>query len=192
MIYEEFGEMLFTHFGVSGPIILSASSILNDYIVKGKIDLRIDLKPALSYEALDERILRDFGKFSNKNFNNSLDELLPNKLIDVVINISKIDPYKKVNSITKDERTRLLNLVKAFPVTLNSLRGFEEAIITRGGISCKEINPKTMESKKIEGLYFAGEVIDVDALTGGFNLQLAWSTAFAAANAMLNGGNYEL
>ncbi len=179
-LYNDFGEMLFTHYGVSGPLILSASSIVGDKLKKGELKMTIDMKPALSEKQLDERILRDFEKNINKDFRNSLDELLPKKMIPVIIGISGISPYKKVNTITKEERNKLVNLIKAFELTLVSLRDFNEAIITKGGINVKDINPGTMESKIINDLYFAGEVIDVDALTGGFNLQVAWSTGYLA------------
>ncbi len=182
VIYEDFGEMLFTHYGVSGPIILSASAHLIRYknvdklLKEGNIKLEIDLKPALTEEKLDARILRDFGEAKNKEFKNSLDKLLPQKLISTVIERTKINPYKRVNEITKEERIRIVNVLKKFEISINGIRPIEEAIITSGGITTKEINPKTMESKIIKGLYFAGEIIDVDALTGGFNLQIAWST----------------
>ena len=177
-LYEDFGEMLFTHFGVSGPVILSASSHLRDF--SKKYILSIDLKPALDEEALDKRLLRDFSKELNKDFVNSLDELLPKKLIPVVIKLSGIPERKKVRDITKEERTKLCNLLKKFTLEINGARPINEAIITSGGVSVKEINPKTMESKIVEGLYFAGEVIDVDAYTGGFNLQIAYSTGYLA------------
>lgn len=177
-VYSAFGEMLFTHFGVSGPVILSASSYLLKYI-DDKLRLRIDLKPALSIEQLDDRILRDFSNNINKQFRNSLDELLPKKLIPVVINMAKIDPYKKVNEVTKEERGRLVGIIKCLELNVSGFRDFNEAIITQGGVSVKEINPKNMECKSIGGLRFIGEVLDVDALTGGFNLQIAWSTAKA-------------
>ena len=185
-IYDDFGEMLFTHFGVSGPTILSSSAHLLRYkdidnlLNNKKICLKIDLKPALSFEELDKRILRDFEKFKNKEFKNSLDELLPKKLIDVIIELSEIDKYKRVNEITKEERHNLVKLLKNFEVQINGFRPVEEAIITAGGIATTEINPKTMESKLIKGLYFAGEIIDVDAYTGGFNLQIAYSTGYLA------------
>lgn len=185
-IYEDFGEMLFTHFGVSGPTILSASSHLLRYknieelLKDGRILLKIDLKPALSEEKLNARILRDFETNKNKEIKNSLNELLPQKLIIPVINLLGIDENKKVNSITKEERIKLVKLLKNFTITLEGFRGIEEAIVTAGGIKVKEINPKTMESKIVEGLYFAGEVIDVDAYTGGFNLQIAYSTGYTA------------
>lgn len=187
-IYNDFGEMLFTHFGVSGPIILSSSAHLIRYkdisrkLDENKIVLQIDFKPALSEEELDKRVLKDFEEFKNKDFRNSLDKLLPQKLIPVIIELSKINPYKKVNEISKEERKKLLNLLKNFEVILKGFRPIEEAIITAGGISTKEINPKTMESKIIKGLFFAGEVIDVDAYTGGFNLQIAYSTGYVAGN----------
>ena len=185
-IYDDFGEMLFTHFGVSGPTILSGSSHLLRYkevdekLKHKQISLYIDLKPALSQEELDKRILRDFEEVKNKEFKNSLEKLLPKKLIDVVVDLSKINPYKKVNEITKEERQILVNLLKNFKVIITGFRPVEEAIVTAGGISIKEINPKTMESKIVPGLFFAGEIIDVDAYTGGFNLQIAYSTGFTA------------
>lgn len=174
--YEGFGEMLFTHFGVSGPLILSASTTLSADDYNKNILLNIDLKPALSYDELDKRIINDFTENQNKNFDNSLNKLLPNKLIASVIELSGIDPKKRVNLVTKEERGRLVKILKEFPIHITGNRGFNEAIISRGGVSVKEINPSTMESKKVKGLYFAGEMIDVDALTGGFNLQIAWST----------------
>lgn len=175
-IYSDFGEMLFTHFGVSGPVILSASSYLTKYY-KSELKLSIDLKPALNEEQLDARLLRDFEENNNKNFQNALDNLLPKSLIPVIIDISGIAPYKKVHSVTKEERLSLLKILKGFELCIIGSRGFDEAIITQGGVSVKEINPKTMECKKVKGLSFIGEVLDVDALTGGFNLQIAWSTA---------------
>lgn len=185
-IYEDFGEMMFTHFGVSGPTILSSSAHLVRYkkieekLKNRKIILKIDLKPALTEEKLDERVLRDFRKENNKQFKNSLNKLLPQKLIQPIINKSSINPNKKVNEITKEERRRLVKLLKEFIIEIKRFRPIEEAIITSGGINIKEINPKTMESKKIKGLYFAGEIIDVDAYTGGFNLQIAYSTGYVA------------
>ncbi|HIT70415.1 MAG TPA: NAD(P)/FAD-dependent oxidoreductase [Candidatus Scatovivens faecipullorum] len=185
-IYEDFGEMLFTHFGISGPTILSSSAHLLRYkeidrlLKENKIKLIIDLKPALSEEELDKRIRRDFEEFINKEFKNSLEKLLPKKMIESVINLSGINPIKKVNEITKEERKNLVNLIKNFEVSIAGFRPVEEAIVTAGGISVKEINPKTMESKLVKGLYFAGEVIDVDAYTGGFNLQIAYSTGYTA------------
>ncbi len=185
-IYEDFGEMLFTHFGVSGPTILSASAHLVRYkhierlFGDKKIILKIDLKPALDEKKLNERILRDFQEVKNKQFKNSLDKLLPHKLIPAVIHRTKINPEKKVNEITKKERERLVQEIKGFEVIIKKFRPIEEAIITSGGIHIKEINPKTMESKKIDGLYFAGEIIDVDSYTGGFNLQIAYSTGYVA------------
>ena len=186
IIYEDFGEMIFTHFGVSGPIILSASAHLIRYknveelLKNKKIVLNIDFKPALDEKKLDDRIIRDFSEFKNKQFKNSLEKLLPQKLIPVVITKSKIDPNKKVNEITKEERRNLVNLLKKFPVTISKFRPIDEAIITAGGVSIKDINPKTMESKIVDNLFFAGEIIDVDAYTGGFNLQIAYSTGFVA------------
>ena len=187
-IYEDFGEMLFTHFGVTGPVIISASSHLIRYkkveelLESRKIELSIDLKPALSEEKLDLRIRRDFEKYKNREFKNSLDDLLPQKMIRVIVEISKIDPEKKVNEITRDERIYLVELIKNFKLTISRFRPVEEAIVTSGGIDVKEINPKTMESKIIKNLYFAGEIIDVDAYTGGFNLQIAYSTGYTAGS----------
>lgn len=181
MLYEEFGEMLFTHFGVSGPIILSASGRLAKRLKTENLRAEVDLKPALTVEQLDARILRDFAELQNKSFKNALDSLLPKKLIPVIIRLSGISAEKKINAVSKQERTRLVDLIKAFPFTVTGLRDYNEAIITQGGVCVKEINPKTMKSKLIDGLYFVGEVLDVDALTGGFNLQLAWSSAHAAA-----------
>lgn len=187
-VYEEQGEMLFTHFGVSGPLVLTGSSYLAPYLLKKqKAVLHLDLKPALSEEQLDERILRDFSKFANKQYRNSLDELLPRKLIPVIITLSGIAPEKKVNLITKEERKRLVSLIKDIAMEVKGFREYKEAIITRGGIRVKEINPSTMESKIIQGLYFAGEVLDLDAVTGGFNLQIAWSTGYAAGVAAAEG-----
>lgn len=180
LLYEDFGEMLFTHFGVSGPLMLSASSIVNDALAKKGLTLSIDLKPALSEEQLDRRILRDFEENLNRKFKNALSRLLPAKLIPAVIELSGISPEKKVNEITKEERGQLIKTLKKFPATLTGLRGFDEAVITRGGVHVKEVNPSTMESRLESGLYFAGEMLDVDALTGGFNLQIAWSTGYLA------------
>lgn len=179
-LYRDMGEMLFTHFGVSGPLLLSASSYGAKAIKKQPLRLVIDLKPALRMEQLDDRILRDFSEFKNKQFKNSLVHLYPGRLIPVIIARSSIDPDKKVNEITKEERRRLAEVTKGFEFTLTSLRGYKEAIITQGGVSVKDINPSTMESKQVGGLYFAGEVLDLDAVTGGFNLQIAWSTGWTA------------
>ena len=179
-IYEGFGEMLFTHFGVSGPLILSASS---SYVKKyrgNQVSLFIDLKPALTVEQLDKRLLRDFEENKNKQFKNSLEGLLPSKMIPVMVELSGITPEKKVNEITREERNRLVLLLKNLELTVTGTRGFQEAIVTQGGVHVKEINPATMESKLVKGLYFAGEVLDLDALTGGFNLQIAWSTGYLA------------
>lgn len=186
IIYEDFGEMIFTHFGVSGPTILSGSAHLVRYkniselLKNRKIILKIDFKPALSEEKLDERILRDFAEFKNKQFKNSLDKLLPQKLIPIIIEKSQINPDKKVNEVTKQERKKIIKLLKEFELAISNFRPIEEAIVTSGGINIKEINPKTMESKLIPGLYFAGEIIDVDSYTGGFNLQIAYSTGYTA------------
>ena len=185
-IYEDFGEMLFTHFGVSGPTILSSSAHLVRYknidklFHEKKIVLKIDLKPALDEKKLNDRILRDFEEVKNKRFKNSLDKLLPQKLIPVIIRRSKINPNKQVNEITRKEREELIKQIKDFEMIIKGFRSIEEAIITSGGINIKEINPKTMESKKAKGLYFAGEIIDVDSYTGGFNLQIAYSTGYVA------------
>lgn len=179
-IYHGFGEMLFTHFGVSGPVLLSASSYSVKELKKGPLTLEIDLKPALTAEQLDVRILRDFDEAKNKQFKNSLNKLLPAKMIPVIVERSGIAPEKPVNEITKQERRSLVQAVKCFSLTVNGLRGFNEAIITQGGVQVKEVNPSTMESKKARNLYFAGEVLDLDAVTGGFNLQIAWSTGYLA------------
>lgn len=178
LIYSDFGEMLFTHFGVSGPLILSASAHIKDF--SEICDLYVDLKPALSIQQLDKRVQRDFEACVNKNFSNALDELLPQKLIPVIIALSGIDPVTKVNQITKVQRARLVELVKNFRLTITGTRPVSEAIITSGGVCVNEINPSTMESKLVKGLYFTGEVIDVDAYTGGFNLQIAFSTGYLA------------
>ena len=178
-IYSELGEMLFTHFGVSGPLILSASSHIREF-EKGRYSLKIDLKPALDAKKLDERILRDFSAIPNRIYANSLGALLPQKMIAVVVNLSGINPDKQVNSITKQERLRLVELIKSFPVSISDFRPVSEAIITSGGVCTDEISPKTMESKLVKGLFFAGEVIDTDAYTGGFNLQIAFSTGYCA------------
>lgn len=180
-IFSDFGEMIFTHFGVSGPVILSASAHITD---KSQYKIIIDLKPALDEKTLDKRILRDFESFSNKNFSNALDELLPKKLIPVIVGLSGISPHKKVNMITKEERETLLKLLKNLTMTVKRLRPIDEAIVTRGGIAVNEINPSTMESKLVKGLYFCGEVIDVDAYTGGYNLQIAFSTGRQAGESI--------
>ena len=178
-VYTDFGEMLFTHFGVSGPVILSASRHIILTIEEG-YKLYIDLKPAMDEKKLDARLLRDFEKFANKDFINALDELLPQKLIPVIVELAEIDPRKKVNSVTKEERKRLLNLIKALPLTITGVTGYNEAVVTCGGIETDEIDPSTMESKLVKNLHFAGEVLDVDAYTGGFNLQIAFSTGYTA------------
>ena len=178
-LYEDFGEMMFTHFGMTGPMILSASAHIHD-IEKGKYEAQIDLKPALDESALDARIRADFAKYNNKDFINSLGDLLPLKAIEPVIELCGIDPRKKVNSITKEERKRLLETIKGIKIPLLRFRPIDEAIVTKGGVAVTEINPKTMESKLVAGLYFAGEVLDLDAYTGGFNLQIAFSTAVVA------------
>lgn len=178
-VYSDFGEMMFTHFGVTGPVILSASRYINDRLDEKPV-IHIDLKPALSDKELDNRLLKDFHKYVNKDFKNALDDLLPQKLIPVIIKLSAIDENKKVNSITKEERTRLLELIKNLTINITDTNGYNEAVVTRGGISVDEIDPSTMESKIVSGLYFAGEVIDVDSFTGGFNLQIAFSTGYLA------------
>ena len=179
-LYDEFGEMLFTHYGVTGPVILSASSIVGKMLEKKELVLHIDLKPVLTEEQLDKRLLREFKANHNKQFKNAIDSLLPAKLRPVIIELSGIEEEKKVHEITKEERLNLLRLIKDFHMTLTGLRGYNEAIITKGGISVKEIDPGTMESKLIKNLYFAGEVLDLDAVTGGYNLQIAWSTGYLA------------
>ncbi len=178
-IFKEMGEMLFTHFGISGPLVLSASAHIRKMGQK-EHSAYIDLKPALTYEQLDKRILRDFEDEKNKDFANSLDKLLPKSIISVIIGMSEIPPHIKVNQISREQRLRLAQCIKEFPLHITGFRPIEEAIITRGGISVKEINPSTMESKLVKGLFFAGEIIDVDAYTGGFNLQIAFSTGFLA------------
>ncbi len=182
--YRGFGEMLFTHFGVSGPLILSGSAYLVPLKQEKEYTLLLDLKPALSEKQLDDRVLRDFNENKNKQFKNVLGKLFPSKLIPVMIALSGIHEDKKVNEISREERERFVRLIKELPMTITASRGYNEAVITRGGVSVKEINPSTMESKKAKGLYFIGEVLDLDALTGGFNLQIAWSTAYAAANGL--------
>lgn len=184
-IYEDFGEMLFTHFGISGPLILSGSAHCGKLKRFQDVTLTIDLKPALTAEQIDHRLLRIFEENKNKQFRNSLTGLLPIKMIPVIVRLSGIDPYKQVNLVSREERAGLGFLLKHLEIHIRSLRGFNEAIITSGGIKVKEVNPGTMESKNIKRLYFAGEILDVDALTGGFNLQIAWSTAWLAAKNML-------
>ena len=179
-LYDGFGEMLFTHDGVSGPLILTASSIAGDKIYKGGATLHIDLKPALTSEELDARIVRDFNAFHAKALKNSFDRLLPKSMIPVFVSRTGLDPEKKAGTITKGEREKIIALFKDFSLTVTALKSYNEAVITKGGVSVKEIDPHTMESKLVRGVYFAGEVIDVDALTGGFNLQIAWSTGYLA------------
>lgn len=182
-IFEEFGEMLFTHFGISGPIVLSASSVINRLPLE-KLTAMVDLKPALDEQTLDKRLLRDFEKYKNKQLSNAFAELLPQKLIPALLSAASVSASKAVNAVTKEERARLVKTLKAFPLKLRGLRGFEEAIITSGGIDLSEINPKTMESKKVKGLRFCGEVLDVDAFTGGFNMQIAFATGYAAGKSI--------
>lgn len=181
VLYDGFGEMMFTHFGITGPLVLSASSYLKS--PKG-VEAVLDLKPALTMEQLDKRLLREFEENKNKQFKNSINSLFPAKLIPVMLSLSGINPDKKVNEISKEERKFFAELIKGLPMTITGTRDFKEAIITRGGVSVKDINPSTMESKKIKDLYFAGEVLDVDGLTGGFNLQIAWSTGALAGNSI--------
>ena len=182
-IYRDFGEMIFTHYGVSGPVILSASSHIKS-MGKKQYKIKTDLKPALDFHTLDKRICRDFEEFANKDFVNSLSKLLPNKLIPVIVLLSGIPASEKVNQITREQRLKLVELIKNFYVTVSDFRPIDEAIVTSGGVNVKEINPKTMQSKIIDNLYFAGEIIDVDAYTGGFNLQIAFSTAVLCADNM--------
>lgn len=182
-IYEELGELLFTHFGVSGPLILSASALIRKmHDVSYRFE--IDLKPALDEAALDRRILSDFSKYSNRTFSNSLNDLLPSGMVPVMVTLSGIDPDIRVNSISREDRKKLLSLFKAFPVSISGFRSIDEAIVTAGGVSLKEVNPRTMESKLVKGLFFAGEVLDLDAFTGGYNLQIAWSTGFVAGQSV--------
>lgn len=186
IIYEEFGEMLFTHFGISGPIVLSASSFVKDEMFGRGLDFVIDLKPTLSEEQLDARILRETEENINKEWKNVIEHFLPKKMVSVMLDRIGIPPEKKMNSITKEERKRIVRELKNVKMSVAGFRGYSEAIITRGGIDIKEVNPSTMESKLVKGLYFAGEILDVDAVTGGFNLQIAWSTAHAAATSIDN------
>jgi len=179
-LYSDFGEMLFTHYGVSGPLILSASSVIGKRLQETPLSMTIDLKPALTFEQLDKRLLKEFQEQQNRQFKNAISSLFPAKLEPIMVELSGVPKDKRVHEITKEERQRFIHLIKAFPVTLTGLRGFQEAIITKGGVDVKEINPATMESKLVRGLYFAGEVLDLDAVTGGFNLQIAWSTGYLA------------
>lgn len=185
-VYEDFGEMMFTHFGITGPMVLSASAYLPD-IGKEKYTAEIDLKPALDEKKLDARLLSDFSKYSNKDFLNSLSDLLPQKMIEPVVRLSGIDGRKKVNSITREERAKLVEIIKHFKISLSHFRPVSEAIVTKGGVAVSEIDPRTMSSKLVEGLYFAGEMIDVDAYTGGFNLQIAFSTGYTAGESAAYG-----
>jgi len=184
LLYDEFGEMLFTHFGVSGPLILSASAAIKPALTEKQLAMEIDLKPALTEEQLDQRLLREFEEAKNKQFKNTIHSLFPAKMVPVMLELGAIDPEKKVNEITREERQEFIRLTKAFPVTLDGLRDFKEAIITRGGVTVKEVNPSTMESKLVQNLYFCGELLDLDALTGGYNLQIAWSTGYLAGNSI--------
>lgn len=184
LYYSEQGEMLFTHFGISGPLVLSASCHICDKLKQHQFMAYIDLKPALDMETLDKRVLKDFQENINKNVNNALDKLLPKKMIMPMIELAQMNPYKKVNEITKAEREKLINLIKKLPLHILGVRSYNEAIITRGGVSVKDINPKTMESKLCSGIYFVGEVLDLDAKTGGYNLQIAWSTGYLAGSSI--------
>ncbi len=181
-LYEEFGEMLFTHYGVTGPVILSASSIVGNRLKEKELVLHIDLKPALSEDQLDKRVIREFQANQNRQFKNSVGSLFPSKLKPVMVELTGIHPEKRVSDITKEERMRFVRLIKDFSMTLTGLRGYGEAIITKGGVSVREIDPGSMESRLVKGLYFAGEVLDLDALTGGYNLQIAWSTGHLAGS----------
>lgn len=183
-LYQEFGELLFTHYGVSGPLLISASSYVGRKLMEKPLTLEIDLKPALDQDALHKRVLRDFEENCNRQFKNAVGKLFPAKLVPVMIELSGIPPEKKVNVISKEERNAFVHLIKHFTMTLTKLRDYDEAIITKGGISTKEIDPKTMESRLLKGVYFVGEVLDLDALTGGFNLQIAWSTGYAAGKSI--------
>ena len=183
-LFSEFGELLFTHFGISGPLALSASSRIGKNLEQKKLSARIDLKPALSQEQLDARLLREFEKSWNRQFKNVLPELFPSKMIPVILELSGIPGDLPVREVTREHREGFVRLVRAFPLTITGTRGYREAVITQGGIPVKEVNPATMESRILPGLYFAGEVLDLDALTGGYNLQIAWSTARTAAEAM--------
>ncbi len=190
VLYEDFGEMMFTHFGITGPMVLSASAHL-PHIEQGNYEALIDLKPALDEKNLDARMIADFSKYHNKDFQNALDDLLPRKLIPVIVSLSGIDPRKKANSVTKEERRRLCQLLRGLRIPLDGFRPIKEAIITRGGVSVKEVDPKTMESKLCRGLYFAGEILDVDAYTGGYNLQIAFSTGSLAGISAAESNIYE-
>ena len=183
-VYEDFGEMMFTHFGITGPLVLTASTAVLKKLRQKELRMEIDLKPALSEEQLDARLLREFEAGHNKQFKNVIGTLYPAKMTPVMMELSEISPEKKVNEITRAERERIIQLTKHFPLTATGLRDYNEAIITRGGVSVREVNPSTMESKLVSGLYFAGEVLDLDAVTGGFNLQIAWSTGYAAGISM--------
>lgn len=183
VFYKDFGEMMFTHFGITGPLVLSGSTCIAGYLKKGEVKAIIDLKPSLSEEQLDARLLRDFDKNINRQLRNSLSELLPSSLIPVIIELAGIDPYQVVHDITKEQRQQMVQVIKHLTMTVSGVRGFNEAIITQGGIRVKEVDPATMASKLVEGLYFAGEILDLDAMTGGYNLQIAWSTAYMAGKA---------
>jgi predicted Rossmann fold flavoprotein len=184
VIYQEFGEMLLTHFGVSGPIILSASSVIGKKLKEKNLTLHLDLKPALSFEQLDQRILREISEKPNRQFKNGIGRLFPNSLLPVMVERSGIEPDKPMNSVTKEERHGFVKVIKDFTITLTNLRPIEEGIITKGGVNVKEVDPGTMESKLVKNLYYAGEVLDLDGVTGGFNLQIAWSTGSLAGSSI--------
>ncbi|MCR5143929.1 MAG: NAD(P)/FAD-dependent oxidoreductase [Lachnospiraceae bacterium] len=184
-LYEDFGEMLFTHFGISGPIVLSASSYISKYL-PGELKAYIDLKPALSAEQLDKRLLREFDENQNKQIKSIIPHILPNKMSSVFLDLAGIDENTVINSITRQQRENMVNVMKHFPMTIIDTRGFKEAIVTQGGVGIKEINPSTMETKKVKGLYVVGELLDLDALTGGFNLQIAWSTGYLAGSSIID------
>lgn len=183
VFYKEFGEMMFTHFGITGPVVLSGSTVLAGHLKKGPVTALIDLKPSLSEEQLDARLLRDFNKNINRQLRNALGELLPSSMIPVIIGLAGLDPFKVVRDITREQRLQLIQVMKHLTMTVTGVRGFNEAIITQGGIRVKEVDPSTMASKLVKGLYFAGEILDLDAMTGGYNLQIAWSTAYMAGKA---------
>lgn len=184
IIYQDFGELLFTHFGISGPVVLSASSRISSVLAKRPLTLSVDLKPALTQEQLDGRLLRDFEQEKNKQFKNSLYQLYPSRLADMIVRLSGIGPEKPVNGISREERREIVRLTKNLPLTITGTRDYNEAIITQGGIRVREVDPSTMESKLVRGLYFAGEILDLDAMTGGFNLQIAWSTGYLAGSSV--------
>lgn len=191
VFYKDFGEMMFTHFGITGPLVLSGSTCTSKYLKKGPVTAEIDLKPSLSEEQLDARLLRDFDKNINRQIRNALSELLPSSMIPVLIMLAEINPFQVVHDITREQRQRMVHIMKHLTMTVTATRGFNEAIITQGGIHVKEVWPGTMASKLISGLYFAGEILDLDAVTGGYNLQIAWSTAYVAGHAAAEASNIQ-